>query len=92
MRKHGEVVTQADERILEFLDEHGNHRPTPIRDALADNGMEYSQNHIGERCRQLADHGLLVNVGGGTYSITNAGRDFLTGDLNAGTLTTGTGD
>lgn len=86
MRKHADVVTQADERILEFLDEFGNHPPKAIHGALADRGMVYHQNHIGDRCRQLAKVGLAVNVGGGTYAITGNGRAFLAGDLNAGDL------
>ena len=94
MRSHADWMVEVDERILEFLDERGNHPPSAIRDQLAEigSGMDYSSQHINNRCRKLRDHGLVTNVASGVYSITDTGRDFLTGDLDAGTLTTGTGD
>lgn len=88
MRKHSEWMTQSDERILEFIDEHGNHPPKAIRDSLAElsSGMEYHPNYIQVRCRTLQDHGFLQNVGGGTYSITEVGREFLAGEIDAATI------
>lgn len=88
MRKHADWLTQTDERILEFLSEKGNHPPSSVRDQLDESGvaMDYSSGHIGRECRKLTDFGLLVNVGGGTYSITDVGEQFLSGDLDAGTL------
>lgn len=88
MRKHADWLTQADERILEFLSERGNFPPSAIRDRLADTGedLTYSTNHLGMRCRALADRGLLENVGGGTYSITDVGEQYLDGEFDAGSL------
>lgn len=88
MRKHATWLTQADERILEFLHEYGNHPPSAICSRLAEigGGLEYSSNHVGMRCRALANHGLLINVGGGTYSITDLGESFLEGELDADEL------
>lgn len=88
MRKHASWLTQADERILEFLLKYGNHQPKAIRDRLREIGkrMEYHQNHVGERCRELADYGLVVNVGGGVYSISDEGKRFLEGELDAADL------
>lgn len=81
-------MTQSDERILEFLAEEGNHPPKSIRDRLAEIGpeMDYHQNYIQQRCRTLQDYGLLRNVGGGTYSITDVGEQFLAGELDAASL------
>lgn len=81
-------MTELDERILEFLAENGNHQPGIIQDRLDELGadMDYSDNYVNIRCRKLRDSGLLVNVGGGVYSITDDGRAFLAGDLDAGTL------
>ena len=88
MRRHASWMTELDERILEFLNENGNHQPGAIRERLdamsAD--MDYSDNYVNMRCRKLRDYGLLVNVGGGVYSITDDGRAFLAGELDAGTL------
>lgn len=88
MRRHAGWLSQADERILEFLSEYGNHQPKAIRDRLDSIGrdMEYHPEHISRECRKLTNRGLLVNVGGGTYSITEAGREFLSGELDAGDI------
>ena len=91
MRKHAAWLTQADERVMEFLREFGNHPPGAIQSRLAEIGvdMDYHPKHIGVRCRELRDYGLLVNVGGGTYSITDLGEQFLDGEIDAGTLDEG---
>lgn len=88
MRKHADWITQTDERILEYLREHGNAPPSVIQDRLAGIGedLTYSTNHLGMRCRTLADHGLAENLGGGTYSITDLGEQFLDGEIDAGSL------
>lgn len=91
MRKHASWLSQADERILEFLSENGNHPPLAITENLREIGedMDYHAQTIRRECRELRDYGLLVNVGGGTYSITELGDQFLSGDLDAATLTDG---
>jgi repressor of nif and glnA expression len=88
MRKHAGWLSQSDERILEFLRERGNHPPSAIRDNLEEESaeMNYNAAHIRRECRKLEDRGLLVNVGGGTYSITDEGIAFLEGELDAATL------
>ena len=88
MRKHGEWMTQTDERILEFLSEFGNRQPHAISDKFAEMGvdLDYHVQSINRRCWTLTDYGLVTNVGGGTYSITELGKQFLDGDLDAGTL------
>lgn len=48
--------------------------------------LDYNPVYVGNRCRKLAKSGLLVNVGGGTYSITEQGEAFLDGDLDAAEL------
>ena len=88
MRKHADWMVEVDERILEFLFEEGNRLPSVIRDQISEKGvaMDYTGNYIGDRCRLLANAGLLLNVGGGNYSITEEGEAFLDGDLDAGEL------
>ena len=88
MRLHADWLTQADERILEFLTEKGNHPPSAIAENISKMGSEvnYNSMYIGNRCRKLANAGILLNVGGGTYSITEDGERFLDGDLDAGDL------
>jgi len=81
-------MVELDERILEFLEEYGNHPPGAIRDQLAEigDGMDYSSQHVSNRCRKLRDYGLVTNIASGVYSITETGRSFLAGDLDASTL------
>lgn len=88
MRKHAEWMSSTDERILEFLAENGNYQPSAMRDRLEELGgdLDYHSNWINKRCRKLESYGLLANVGGGVYSITDEGRAFLEGDLDASTL------
>ncbi|MFC7082318.1 hypothetical protein [Halorussus caseinilyticus] len=38
------------------------------------------------RCRELDDYGLLDNLGGGTYAITEQGERFLDGEYDAGDI------
>ncbi|ELZ68493.1 PhiH1 repressor-like protein [Haloferax sp. ATCC BAA-645] len=78
-------MTQADERILEFVSEYGNHPPKAICDRLSEIGgaMNYNPSYIRRECRKLADYGLLKNVGSGTYSLTELGTQFLEGQVDA---------
>lgn len=84
MRKPATWMQPADDRILEFLREFGNHQPAQIARKMNDlaGGLDYHPNHIGRRCRKLAENGLLVNVGNGVYSITDRGEQYLDGELN----------
>lgn len=86
MRKHGDWMAHADERILEFLHEHGNHQPSQITEQLAEIGvdMDFHPNYIGRRCRKLADYGLIRNLGNGVYQITEDGEKYLDGMFDAG--------
>lgn len=87
-------MTQAYERILEFLQEVGNHPPCAIAENISQLGSEVDDNSmsVGNRCRKLSLAGLLVNVGGGTYSITEEGEAILDGDVDAGELSDPTGE
>lgn len=88
MRKHAEWMSQADDRILEFLHEEGNHQPAQIKSRMQEIGadMEYHPKYIGERCRELTEYGLLYNIGNGVYTITENGISYLEGELDAETL------
>lgn len=88
MRKHADWMSHVDERILEFLEEYGNHQPSQIANRLPEIGqdLDYHPKYIGRRCRRLTEHGLTQNLGNGVYSITDVGREYLTGDIDASTL------
>lgn len=88
MRKPAGWMTKADERILEFLQEEGNHQPSHMAHLMPDEGadLDFHRNYLGRRCRELANAGLLVNIGNGVYTITDKGEAFLAGELDAATL------
>lgn len=73
-------MTIADERILEYLST--TETSTPKR--MADSGeVRFSRQYIGERCRKLADYGMVQHLGNGVYRITETGTQYLEGDLDA---------
>lgn len=73
-------MTLADERILEHLSEVETDTPKGMEDS---GRVRYSRQYIGERCRKLADYGLLQHLGNGVYRITDLGEQYLAGDLDA---------
>ncbi len=83
MRYSADWMTIADERILEYLST--SETSTPKK--MADSGdVRFSRQYIGERCRKLADYGLVQHLGNGVYRITEEGRQYLAGDLDASQL------
>lgn len=81
MRKRADWMNPVDDLILEYLEEEGQHSPK----ILAEN-LKKHPNYIGARCRLLRDHGLLRNLGRGLYQITEEGKQYLDGDLDAADL------
>ena len=80
MRRSAEWMTIADERLLEFLSEEGPRQPKQI---AQDERMRFSDQYIGQRCRTLVPYGLVQNLGNGLYTITEAGQQYLDGELDA---------
>jgi predicted transcriptional regulator len=80
MRYSADWMTIADERILEYLST--TETSTPKK--MADSGdVRFSRQYIGERCRKLADYGMVQHLGNGVYRITDDGKKYLTGELDA---------
>ena len=79
-------MTIADERILEFLREEATRQPKQIAEGLAEQGIDYNDKYIGRRCIELANFGLLRNLGNGIYALTDTGEAYLEGEINAGEL------
>ena len=79
MRKSGRWMVLLDDRILEFLVEAGFSTPSEIAE---DEHIHYSAQHVGDRCRKMAEHGLVENVGNGVYRITERGERYLAEELN----------
>lgn len=81
MRKSARWMVLLDDRILEYVSENG---PTLPSDIANDDRIPYGAQHIGNRCRKLAENGFLDNLGNGVYVITQRGRDYLNEEFNAG--------
>lgn len=83
MRKSPKWMVLLDDRILEFLKEEGPHSPSQIAE---DGRIPYGAQHVGNRCRKLAEHGLVRKVGKGTYLITDLGEQYLEGETDVSEL------
>lgn len=82
MRPRVEWMTRADDYILEFFEESGIVATPHVVSA----NIDYSRQYVNRRIRELTGHGLLENTGGGLYRITDHGRDYLAGDVDADEL------
>lgn len=83
MRRPAEWMVPSDDRILELIREHGNLTPKVIEEL---DGPVSS--HASRRCRKLAEHGLLRQIGHGLYGLTDDGRAYLDEELDASELDT----
>jgi Mn-dependent DtxR family transcriptional regulator len=73
-------MTLADDRILEYLSE--NETGTPKR--MADSGLvRFSRSYVTQRCKKLVDYGLLRHYGNGVYALTDRGKQYREGELDA---------
>ncbi len=70
-------MTQADERILEFLQE----KDIVASPSVIAANIDYTGEYISRRCRKLTDAGLLQRVDASNYRLTELGEQFLSGDI-----------
>ena len=75
-------MSPIDYEILAFYDEYRDLLASPR--VIAAN-IDYDRNYTGKRCRNFADRDLLVNHEG-LYELSEKGRKFLDGDLDADDL------
>jgi len=79
MRPRVDWITQADERVLEFLHE----KDIVASPTVIAANIDYTAEYISRRCRKLANMGLLQRVDPSNYRLTDLGRRFLGGDIEA---------
>lgn len=79
MRPRVEWITQADERVLEFLRD----KDIVASPSVIAANIDYTSEYISRRCRKLEDAGLLQRVDATNYRITEVGERFLEGDIDA---------
>ena len=80
-RQRAEWMKPADDRILETLEGQGAGTPKSLADEL-----EMNNDYVGSRCRTLVAYGLVDRVSRGLYKITDDGRAYLLGNLDASEL------
>jgi len=73
-------MNQEDERILECLEEHGLVSARFISTTAFE---KVSAGHVAERLEMLKYAGLVTRTGLTSYELTQAGRRYLDGDLDA---------
>jgi len=84
MRPRVSWMNQTDDRILELLAESG----LILSPAVMAKNLEYSRNWISRRTGKLVENGLVEQVDDGYYRITDRGRAYLEGELEAEDLET----
>lgn len=72
-------MSQADERVLEFLHE----KDIVASPTVIAANIDYTAEYISRRCRKLANAGLLQRVDPSNYRLTDLGRDFVEGNVDA---------
>jgi DNA-binding PadR family transcriptional regulator len=82
LRLSADWMVKADDRILEFLEAEGPHSPKRISE---DDRMFFKKKHINMRLLKLAEVGLVEKdeIGRGIYSISESGKEYLAGNLDA---------
>lgn len=75
-------MTQADERILEFLHD----KEIIASPSVIAANIDYTGEYISRRCRKLTDAGLMQRVDPTNYRITEKGELFLAGEIDAAEL------
>jgi len=83
MRKSADWMVLADDRILEYLQENESGTPKEMEDSGL---VRFSSQYIGQRCKKLVDYGLVRHLGNGVYIITEKGKNYLDGELDADEL------
>lgn len=83
MRKSGDWMVLCDDRILEYIEKNDSGSPTEMEESGL---VRFSSQYIGQRCKELAEYGLLRHLGNGVYVLTEAGEKYLKGELDASEL------
>lgn len=81
MRQRADWMVPIDDSILEYVRDAGEVPP-----AVIGRNLDTHRNYAGERCRELARHGLLDRSEDGYYSLTTLGKRYLSEELEPGEL------
>lgn len=73
-------MTIWDDRILEHIRAEDGGRVGELADK---ENIRVTNTHVSRRCKKLAEHGLLRDLGNGVYVITEEGEAYLDGEYDA---------
>lgn len=80
-------MTMTDLVILEFLNDHDLElAPKPLYRNLNRHGHDVGYSTIRGRLPELAKRGLLAKDSDGYYQLTDLGREYLAGEVDAAEL------
>ena len=80
MKKSGDWMARIDDRLLEYVLEHGWASSGMIVDHPH---IRVSPQYVTTRLGELEDHGLLEHMKNGVYHITREGQWYLAGGYDA---------
>jgi hypothetical protein len=88
MRRHADWITQADERILECLEDSDFPLPKEeVRERLAEAGvgdaMVYAQSYVDARIARLQAFGFVEATQTRQYALSEKGTLYLRGEFDA---------
>nr|WP_311170636.1 winged helix-turn-helix domain-containing protein [Halobellus sp. ZY16] len=75
-------MNQTDDRVLELLEESG----LILSPAVIAKNLDYSRNWVSRRLGKIVDADLVEQIDDGYYRITDRGRAYLAGELDADDL------
>jgi len=83
MHSRVDWLKPSDWAIVSEIENYGGW----IKPASLSLNLPYTREHVARRCKTLAEHGLLErHEETPAYRVTDMGRDYLTGDLDADDL------
>lgn len=82
MRKRGEWMKPTDDQILEILGDSG----LVLSPSIIAFNAGFTRTHVNNRLSEFAEKGLVDRVERGKYEISEIGRGYLSGDVDASEL------
>ena len=86
MRLRASWMKPKDDPLLEWVCRDGNMTPTAVSREGAVSRVDCSADYAGVRLRELAKRGLVDRIDIGLYGISDDGRGYLTGEVDASQL------
>lgn len=81
MSEREDWMRPEDDHLLALLRTERKDTFTTIAEQLP-----LAREQVAERCRTLADHGLVDHLGSDIYTISSLGREYLDGDVTPAEL------